>query len=104
MGIVSSGRNCQSNWGMWRSNIHFGQNSHFGRVQSGGQEYYARLQRALAVVPGFARDTYYKTKASSSVAAALICCTPLIANRDLMTAYSYLNEVMSLPPAPFNCV
>lgn len=66
----------------------------------GVQEYYARLQKALAVVPGFARDTYYKSKASSSVAAALICCTPLIANRDLMNAYTYLNEVLSPSRTP----
>ena len=54
------------------------------------QAYYAAVHDALAVLPAFASDHYYTTKASSSVAAALICGTPLLATEQLLAAYSYL--------------
>jgi len=47
---------------------------------------------ALAVLPAFASNVYYTTKASSSVAAAIICGTPLLADHELLAAYSYLSE------------
>ncbi len=62
------------------------------------------MHDALAVVPAFASDHYYTTKASSSVAAALICGTPLLASAELLAAYSYLHanatflQVKRLPP------
>ena len=37
------------------------------------QEYYRAIQEALVVLPAFSSDAYYTTKASSSVAAAIIC-------------------------------
>ena len=48
------------------------------------------MRQARAVLPAFASDVYYTSKASSSVAAALICGTPLLANLQLLRAYSYL--------------
>ena len=48
------------------------------------------MRRARAVLPAFASDVYYTAKASSSVAAALICGTPLLAGPQLLRAYSYL--------------
>lgn len=56
------------------------------------QEYYRTVQEAMAVLPAFASDVYYKTKASSSVATAITCGTPLVADRELLKAYSYLSK------------
>lgn len=56
------------------------------------QDYYRVVQQALAVLPAFASSVYYTTKASSSVAAALICGTPLLANAQLLAAYSYMSR------------
>lgn len=54
------------------------------------QEYYRAVAQARAVLPAFASDAYYTHKASSSVAASLICGTPLLADARLLAAYSYL--------------
>ena len=54
------------------------------------QEYYIAIQGALAVLPAFASPVYLTRKASSSVAAAIICGTPLLADPALLQAYSYL--------------
>ena len=54
------------------------------------QEYYRAIQGALAVLPAFASPVYLTRKASSSVAAAVICGTPLLADAALLRAYSYL--------------
>ena len=40
------------------------------------QEYYRTIQKAIAVIPAFSSDAYYTVKASSSVAAAIICGKP----------------------------
>lgn len=48
------------------------------------------IQGALAVLPAFASPVYLTHKASSSVAAAVICGTPLLADAALLDAYSYL--------------
>lgn len=50
------------------------------------------MQGALAVLPAFASPVYLTHKASSSVAAAIICGTPLLADEALLRAYSYLPE------------
>jgi hypothetical protein len=54
------------------------------------QEYYRAIQGTLAVLPAFASPVYLTRKASSSVAAAVICGTPLLADAALLQAYSYL--------------
>ena len=59
------------------------------------QEYYRAIRASLAVVPAFASDIYYTKKASSSVAAALIVGTPLLADEQLLKHYTYLSKVAS---------
>ena len=63
------------------------------------QAYYRRVRRALAVLPAFASDVYLKQKSSSSVAAAIVCGTPLIANPRLLASYPYLSKVSTCPAA-----
>ena len=60
------------------------------RQPTRAQEYYRAIQGALAVLPAFASPVYLTRKASSSVAAAIICGTPLLADPALLQAYSYL--------------
>ena len=48
------------------------------------------IQRALAILPAFASPAYLTHKASSSVAASIICGTPLLADAALLNSYSYL--------------
>jgi hypothetical protein len=55
-------------------------------------DFYALLSSVSAVLPGFASDEYLDRKASSSVPAALIAGTPLVADRRLLDAYSYVEE------------
>lgn len=43
-------------------------------------------------MPAFAGPHYYCCKASSSVAAALVAGTPLVASQTLLDAYSYLDS------------
>ena len=50
------------------------------------------MQGAVAVLPAFASPTYLTHKASSSVAAAIIAGTPLLADEALLHAYSYLPQ------------
>ncbi|KAK9837010.1 hypothetical protein WJX81_006780 [Elliptochloris bilobata] len=54
------------------------------------KEYYSVIRGALAVLPAFASPIYLTHKASSSVAAAIISGTPLLADEALLRAYSYL--------------
>lgn len=53
-------------------------------------DFYALLDKMFALLPAFASDTYYSHKASSSVPASLIAGTPIVANKQLLDAYSYL--------------
>ena len=55
-------------------------------------EYYSLLSRTFALLPAFASDGYFHTKASSTIPAALIAGAPLIATAELVEAYSYLSE------------
>lgn len=50
------------------------------------------MQDAVAVLPAFASNVYYTSKASSSVATAITCGTPLLADEELLAAYSYLPQ------------
>ena len=58
------------------------------------------VQQALAVLPAFASSVYYTAKASSSIAAALICGTPLLADDQLLAAYSYMPRNATFPQVP----
>ena len=60
----------------------------------GYDDFYGTLMKSDAIVPLFNTKEYYETKASSSVAASLIAGTPLIADKRLLEAYTYLNESM----------
>ena len=55
-------------------------------------DFYSLLSTAVAIIPAFASPHYLDRKASSSIPAALIAGTPLIASRELMDAYGYLDE------------
>ncbi|KAI5268114.1 hypothetical protein E4T47_07872 [Aureobasidium subglaciale] len=55
-------------------------------------DYYKILSQTFALLPAFASDTYLDRKASSSVPAALIAGTPLIATKAIIEAYSYISE------------
>lgn len=56
------------------------------------QEFYAAIRQSWAVLPAFAGDHYYCCKASSTVPAALIAGTPLLATQELINAYTYLDD------------
>jgi hypothetical protein len=53
-------------------------------------EYYSILSQSFALLPSFASKDYLDRKASSSVPAALIGGTPLVASQEILDAYSYL--------------
>ena len=54
------------------------------------QEYYEALHACAAVLPGFASGAYYINKGSSSVGAAFIAGTPLLATPPLLRAYKFV--------------
>lgn len=56
------------------------------------QDYYRALHACIAVVPAFASPAYNLNKGSSSVAAVIAAGTPLLADRALLWAYSFLQE------------
>lgn len=62
----------------------------------GMQKYYRIVKDSFGVLPAFASDIYYTKKASSSVATALICGTPLIADQKMLSSYPYLVKVCFL--------
>lgn len=53
-------------------------------------DYYAILSRTFALLPAFANREYLDRKASSSVPAALIGGTPLVATHEILSTYNYL--------------
>ncbi|KAI4744879.1 hypothetical protein E4T50_04727 [Aureobasidium sp. EXF-12298] len=55
-------------------------------------DFYGLLSKVSAVLPGFASPEYLDRKASSSVPAALIAGTPLVADRRLLSSYAYVEE------------
>lgn len=55
-------------------------------------DFYSVISHASALLPGFASKEYLDRKASSSVPAALIAGTPLVATRAVLEAYAYLDE------------
>ncbi|KAF1991772.1 hypothetical protein K402DRAFT_388317 [Aulographum hederae CBS 113979] len=54
--------------------------------------FYSILSRTFALLPAFADDDYLDRKASSSVPAALIAGTPIVATKDILNAYSYMRS------------
>ncbi|KAL9640240.1 MAG: hypothetical protein Q9164_000386 [Protoblastenia rupestris] len=55
-------------------------------------DFYDLLSQQSALLPAFSSDHYLWMKASSSIAASLIGGTPLVANKKILHAYSYLSE------------
>ncbi|PPQ88215.1 hypothetical protein CVT25_005180 [Psilocybe cyanescens] len=55
-------------------------------------EYFALMNNMDLVLPSFAKEGYYKTSASSSVAAAVIAEVPILSSRRLLYCYQYLDE------------
>lgn len=55
-------------------------------------DYYKVLSTMTAIVPAFADEDYFTTKASSSVPAALIAGAPIVASRHMLETYAYLEE------------
>ena len=56
------------------------------------KDFYSILSRTFTLLPAFATKEYLDRKASSSVPAALIGGTPLVATKEIVEAYSYLSE------------
>ncbi|TLD26255.1 gb [Venturia nashicola] len=52
--------------------------------------FYTLLSRTFTLLPSFASKDYYDVKASSTIPAALIAGTPLVANTELLEAYTYV--------------
>lgn len=54
-------------------------------------QYYSLIARTFALVPAFASKEYLDRKASSTVPAALIAGVPLVAPKEIVQAYEYLD-------------
>lgn len=54
--------------------------------------YYNLLHESFALIPAFADEAYYTTKASSSVAASLIANAPILGSQRLLDSYAYLTR------------
>lgn len=55
-------------------------------------EYYDTIQRSVGLLTAFASQIYFREKSSSTVAASLICGTPLLTESSTVKVYSYLSE------------
>ena len=53
-------------------------------------DFYRVLSKAYAVLPAFATDDYLVRKASSSIPASMIAGVPIVANEEILQAYSYV--------------
>ena len=54
--------------------------------------YYNLLHQSFALVPAFADESYYTSKASSSVPASLIANVPIMGSQKLLDKYGYLTS------------
>lgn len=54
-------------------------------------EYYSVIANTFALLPAFANNEYLDRKASSTVPASLIAGVPLVATKEMVDAYAYLN-------------
>lgn len=59
-------------------------------------DFYNAMAGSTALIPAFASEEYYHTKASSTVAASIIAGTPLLASDKLLAAYSYLPSDLAI--------
>ena len=56
------------------------------------RKFYDLLSTQSAILPAFATDIYLWRKASSSITASFISGSPLVADKELLRAYSYVGE------------
>ena len=54
--------------------------------------YYNLLRESFALIPAFADEAYYHTKASSSVAASFMANAPILGSQRLLESYGYLSQ------------
>jgi hypothetical protein len=54
--------------------------------------YYNLLHEAFALIPAFADEEYYESKASSTVPASFIVNTPIVGSKRLVQSYGYLKK------------
>ena len=54
--------------------------------------YYQQLHESFALIPAFADDDYYTTKASSTIPAAFIGNVPILSSQRLSDAYTYMSH------------
>jgi hypothetical protein len=54
--------------------------------------YYNLLHESFALIPAFADEAYYKTKASSSIPASFIAGSPVVGSKQLLESYGYLSH------------
>ncbi|GAM88317.1 hypothetical protein ANO11243_063500 [Dothideomycetidae sp. 11243] len=55
-------------------------------------EFYDTLALCFAMLPGFASDTYYDRKASSTIPASVIAGVPVVGPQRLLETYTYLDR------------
>ncbi|KAK6337884.1 hypothetical protein TWF696_001362 [Orbilia brochopaga] len=53
--------------------------------------YFSLLSRSMAIVPAFATHKYFEDRASSTVATSVIAGVPIVATRELLRSYSYID-------------
>ncbi|CAF0805652.1 unnamed protein product [Adineta steineri] len=57
-------------------------------------DYYTILSRCFVLLPAFSTSHYLDRKASSTIPASLIAGVPLVATKQIIDTYAYLNEDM----------
>src|SRR3954464_14852900 len=55
-------------------------------------EYFSLLSRSMAILPAFATHKYFEDRASSTIATSVIAGVPLVATKELLEKYAYLEE------------
>jgi len=55
-------------------------------------QYFSLLSQAMAMMPAFATHKYFEDRASSTIATSVIAGVPLVATRELLSKYRYLEE------------
>jgi len=55
-------------------------------------EYFSLLSRSMAILPAFATHKYFEDRASSTIATSVIAGVPLVATKELLEKYSYVEE------------
>ncbi|KAF3921121.1 hypothetical protein ABW21_db0200414 [Orbilia brochopaga] len=53
--------------------------------------YFSLLSRSMAIVPAFATHKYFEDRASSTVATSVIAGVPIVATKELLRSYSYID-------------